>query len=186
VESLEKKQISSILDVGTATGEPLRSIIDRVDRNTRVLGIDIVSTYLKSCQALFADYPNVEIRELNFYALGTLKRKFSAIIFGSSFMLMPDNLKALEIAKDNIEQGGSIFFLQTLYTQKNLFTWAMEFMKPYLYYLTTVDFGEVTYMAEFEELLASRGFRIRKAVRAQGNLLLSLFNFMMVEAELIQ
>lgn len=56
------------------------------------MGIDINASYIKSCKKLFANYSNVDIREMNFYNLeanfsGTV---FDVIIFGSSFMLMPD------------------------------------------------------------------------------------------------
>jgi len=39
---------------------------------------------------------------------------FDVIIFSSSFMIMPDRVKALEIAKKRLTPKGSIFFLLTL------------------------------------------------------------------------
>lgn len=35
----------------------------------------------------------------------------------------------------------------------------MEVVKPYLKYLTTVDFGKVTYKADFESFLDAKGLQ---------------------------
>jgi ubiquinone/menaquinone biosynthesis C-methylase UbiE len=43
-----------------------------------------------------------------------LEEMFDVIIFSSSFMIMPDRVKALEIAKKRLNPNGSIFFLLTL------------------------------------------------------------------------
>ncbi len=71
-------------------------------------------------------------------------------------MLMPDQVKAIEIAKStftfytgSLSSGGKIYFLLTLYDGKNAWNSFMEIVKPYLKYLTTVDFGKVTYKDEF-------------------------------------
>lgn len=56
-------------------------------------------------------------------------------------MIMPDRIKALDIAKARLNQGGSIFFLLTLETDKNTKAVIIEKIKPYLKYLTTVEFG---------------------------------------------
>ena len=39
---------------------------------------------------------------------------FDVIIFSSSFMILPDRLLALKIAKSKLNKGGSIFFLITM------------------------------------------------------------------------
>jgi hypothetical protein len=92
---------------------------------------------------------------MNFYELANKTDvKFDVIIFGSSFMLMPNQQKALEIAKskkdfnlDSLNIDGKIYFLLTIYQQKSLLNNIMDYLKPYLKYLTTVDFGKVTYMS---------------------------------------
>ena len=88
------------MDIGTATGHPLYSVIDKFG-DAEVLGIDIDRSYVPACQKLFKDHKNVTIKELNFYDVETEypDKNFDMIIFGSSFMLMPDQVKALEIAK---------------------------------------------------------------------------------------
>ena len=90
------------MDIGTATGNPLYSIIDKFG-DAEVIGIDIDPSYVPACQKLFQNHKNVKIRQLNFYDMETAfpEKPFDVIIFGSSFMLMPDQSKALEIAKSN-------------------------------------------------------------------------------------
>lgn len=66
-----------------------------------MLGIDYNKHYVPACQKLFKDHPNVEIKHMNFYNLEKEEEntQFDVIIFGSSFMILPDQTKALEIAK---------------------------------------------------------------------------------------
>ena len=65
------------------------------------MGVDIDSNYIPACQKLFEENKNVKIEHMNFYDLekNHPNEKFDIIIFGSSFMLMPDQVKAIEIAK---------------------------------------------------------------------------------------
>ena len=99
-----------MLDIGTATGHPLYSIIDTF-KNAEVVGIDIDKNYVPACQKLFKNHENVTIKLLNFYDLSIEypNTQFDTIIFGSSFMLMPDQSKAIEIAKSI-----NIFYFRTL------------------------------------------------------------------------
>lgn len=88
------------MDIGTATGHPLHSIIDSF-KGAEVIGIDIDKNYIPACKKLFEKHENVTIELMNFYEMETAfaGKSFDIIIFGSSFMLMPDQVKAIEIAK---------------------------------------------------------------------------------------
>lgn len=90
------------MDIGTATGHPLHSIISSF-KNAEVIGIDIDKNYIPACKNLFKKHENVTIELMNFYEMDTAfpGKSFDIIIFGSSFMLMPDQVKAIEIAKSN-------------------------------------------------------------------------------------
>jgi len=92
-----------VLDIGTATGHALHSIIDNFS-NAQVLGIDYNNLYVPKCKKLFERYDNVEIKQMDYYTLETQEpeTQFDVIIFGSSFMIMPDQTKALEIAKSKL------------------------------------------------------------------------------------
>ena len=74
----------------------MKSIIHCFE-NAQVLGVDINSSYVPACQKLFAENKNVKIEHMNFYDLekNHPNEKFDIIIFGSSFMLMPDQIKAI-------------------------------------------------------------------------------------------
>ncbi len=44
---LKKSKINSILDVGIGTGHPMKQIINRIPKDTKVVGIDIDKNYLR-------------------------------------------------------------------------------------------------------------------------------------------
>lgn len=94
------KKVKQVLDIGTATGGPLSTIVHYFEE-ARVLGIDYNEHYVPACQKLFREHPNVEIKHMNFYDLEKEEPEtlFDVIIFGSSFMILPDQAKALEIAR---------------------------------------------------------------------------------------
>jgi len=54
------KPVKKVLDIGTATGHPLKSIIDKFE-SAEVLGIDYDQHYIPACQKLFKDNRNVKI-----------------------------------------------------------------------------------------------------------------------------
>lgn len=72
-------------------------------------------------------------------------------------MIMPDRIRALRIAKQRLSKGGSIFFLLTLEPYKNYKTVIIEKIKPYLKYITTIEFGSITYEKDFELMLREEG-----------------------------
>ena len=169
-----------ILDVGTGTGEALYSIIDRFPKDTQVVAIDIDKNYIKKATERMKDKRNVRVRLQDFYELADSKEKFDCICFSSSFMLMPDTQRALDIAKSMLNPGGKIFFLMTLYAKKKKF---IEKIKPYLKYYTTIDFGNITYEWEFEDLLTGKGLNIlhKERIFYKFTPLLFFFRFFIVE-----
>ena len=62
------KPIKKVLDIGTATGHPLKSIV-HCFKNAQVLGVDIDNNYVPSCQKLFSENKNVTIEHMDFYNL---------------------------------------------------------------------------------------------------------------------
>lgn len=169
-----------ILDVGTGTGEALQSISERFSADTSIVGIDIDKNYILKATKRFEKQRNVRIREQNFYELAGSKEKYDAIIFSSSFMLMPDRNKALEVAKGLLNPGGKIFFLMTLYNKKKKF---IEKVKPYLKYYTTIDFGSITYEWEFDQLLAATKLQttFKERIIYKFNPILLLFRLFIIE-----
>lgn len=137
----------------------------------------------------------MSIRHLDFYNIeNQVGESFDVIIFGSSFMLMPNQHKALEIAKSKfifkigkLSPNGKLYFLLTLYNRKSIVTKILDCVKPYLKYLTTVDFGKMTYDDQFEQILAQNKLRVtyKQRVQTDYNLLLKMFRFFVFEAEAI-
>lgn len=65
-------------------------------------------------------------------------------------MLMPDPLKAIETSKSMLEKDGQIGFLLTLNKHENKL---LQKLKPLIKRITTIDFGNVVYEHQFEDLL---------------------------------
>lgn len=173
------------MDVGVGTGHPLFSIINKIPKETYVLGIDIDRNYIPAAKKIFQNHKNVEIQEKNFYEMAKSTEKFDVIIFSSSFMLMPQREKALEIAKDRLNDNGRIYFLMTLYTSKGPMQKAMGFVKPYLKYLTTIDFGEITYEDEFISMMKNCGMSITsmEKLKSKNNVFYNNFKMNVIETE---
>lgn len=57
----------------------------------------------------------------------------------------------------------------------------MEYVKPILKYLSTVDFGRVTYRTDFEEFLVGHELKINFMERCHGNFFLKLAKFYIYE-----
>ena len=68
VRNQDKPQVKQLLDIGTATGGPLLTIVDSF-KETRILGIDYNPHYVPACQKIFSNYSNVDIKHMNFYDL---------------------------------------------------------------------------------------------------------------------
>ena len=66
---------------------------------------------------------------------------------------------------EKLNKGGKIYFLLTLYDNRNAFTSFMEMVKPYLKFATTVDFGKATFKNEFHEYLNQYKLKISHSER---------------------
>lgn len=66
VKIMEKElpRIKNVLDVGVGTGMSLYKVVDRFDKDTQILGVDINELYVEQTKKLFKNNPNVEIRYL--------------------------------------------------------------------------------------------------------------------------
>ncbi len=171
-----------ILDIGTGTGQALNTIIDKIPNNIKVVAIDIDEHYIKKATKLFAKRENVEVRLQNFYELESSNEKYDQIIFSSSFMLMPDQSKAISIAKKMLNPGGKLYFLMTLYNKRKEL---MEKIKPMIKHYTTIDFGKITYENEFDNLLKTNGLGVllKERIFYGMNPLFKVFRIFIVECE---
>ena len=81
---------------------------------------------------------------MDFYDLNKMivKQKYDFIFFSFSFMLMPDPIKALQLAINSLNKNGKIAFMMTLYPKERPL---LEKIKPIIYKFTSIDFGRVYY-----------------------------------------
>ena len=146
---------SAILDVGIGNGMMMKNYHDVIKtKRLRITGVDIDQTYLKYCGGLIQDYQLGDYIEIHQNCIEHFepreKAYFDFVLFSMSFMLLNDQRLVLERIKDWLKPDGEIIFFQTIY--KETFP-VMEIVKPRLKYVTTIDFGTVTYEKAFYALL---------------------------------
>ena len=69
-----------------------------------------------------------------------------AAYFSGSLMIMPDPAAALRHVAALLQPGGLIYCTQTFQLRRDR---CAEWTKPMLKFVTTIDFGRVTYEADF-------------------------------------
>eukprot|EP01130_Rhizamoeba_saxonica_P008315 TRINITY_DN3361_c0_g1_i1.p1 TRINITY_DN3361_c0_g1~~TRINITY_DN3361_c0_g1_i1.p1 ORF type:complete len:102 (-),score=25.70 TRINITY_DN3361_c0_g1_i1:23-328(-) len=82
-------------------------------------------------------------------------------------MLMPDPAEALRhVSRNTMKPKGQVIVTQTFEGERKPF---IEFIKPLLKYLTTIDFGKVTYEADFIQSFEDAGLTIFENRVIQGS-----------------
>jgi SAM-dependent methyltransferase len=145
-----------LLDVGIGTGSALLANAPvLVEKRIHVTGLDIDRHYIERCRRAVAE------RGLGEHIVPRLESvydhngaRYDAAYFSASFMLLPDPPLALRHVRSLLAPGGRIYFTQTF---EHAPSRAVETLKPLLRLLTTIDFGRVTYEADFRRALASAG-----------------------------
>ncbi len=146
---------SAILDVGIGNGVMLKKNHELIKKkNLRITGLDINKYYLEHCRKLIKAYNLQDQVRVLHQSVTTYtpppEGYFDYVFFGMSFMLMEDQKAVLERAKKWVKTDGEVIFFQTMFKNRSKL---MEFVKPRLKFLTTVDFGKVTYENDFYALL---------------------------------
>jgi alpha-N-acetylglucosaminidase len=150
---------SKILDVGIGNGVMLQNYHHLIkEKNLQLTGLDINLDYIKHCCKLIERYSlqeQLQVLHKSVFNYEPMQDgRFDYILFSMSFMLLPEQEKALDRARSWLKSEGKIVFFQTMFQSRSLF---LEFIKPKLKYLTSIDFGQVTYEDEFFQLLRSKG-----------------------------
>ena len=154
---------SRMLDVGIGTGGALLKHALRLSRlDLRVTGIDIDADYIARCTR--------EIRRRGMTQQVQAQREsvydhrggpYDAVYFSGSFMLLPDPAAAVRHVASLLTPNGRIYFTQTFEHERSR---VLEVVKPLLRRLTTIDFGRVTYEADFLAALADTGITLAERV----------------------
>ncbi len=150
---------SHLLDVGVGTGKALLANRDLlVERDLRVTGVDIDEAYVRACREAVHQAgmeERIDVRLESIYDHGD--GPYDAVYFSASFMLLPDPVAALHHVSGQLAEKARIYFTQTFEHRRSP---AVERIKPMLRWLTTVDFGTVTYERDFEQILSAAGMQI--------------------------
>jgi SAM-dependent methyltransferase len=147
---------STLLDVGIGTGAALVANAPLLaKKDVHVTGIDVDAAYVTQCRraisrAGLADRVGVRLESVYDHR----DAPYDAVYFSASFMLLPDPGAALRHVCGLLRPGGRIYFTQTFEHERSRLA---EIVKPLLRLVTTIDFGRVTYEADFQTALASGG-----------------------------
>jgi SAM-dependent methyltransferase len=137
-----------LLDVGIGTGAALSASADLiVERDLRVHGIDTNPWYLARCAEHLgrADLlRNVTTELISVYDHSG--GPYDAVYFSDSLMVLPEPARAVRHVADQLSGGGRVYFTQTFHDQR---VPLLEWLKPRARWLTTIDFGRVTYEQDF-------------------------------------
>jgi ubiquinone/menaquinone biosynthesis C-methylase UbiE len=150
-----------VLDVGIGTGGALARNADLVrERDLRVTGVDIHAAYLDRARrrlddAGLSDRVSLVHASIHDFDGGP----FGAAYFSASFMLIPEPAEALRHVRSLLIPGGKVYFTQTFHHRPAPM---MEWLKPRLKRLTTIDFGTVTYEADFRRTIAEAGMQVER------------------------
>lgn len=148
-----------VLDVGIGTGAALAGCADLVRaKDLHVDGIDIDPDYLERCEreiarAGLADRVTPVLASVYDHSGGP----YDAVYFSASLMLLPDPAAAIVHVTSLLAPGGRIFATQTFQTRRSRF---MERAKPLIRHVTTIEFGRVTYEADFRRTLDTAGVEL--------------------------
>jgi len=153
---------STVLDVGIGNGVMLKKFHQVIkSKNLKITGIDINKSYINHCDRLISNFhleDHIEIFHESVEDYNASNKKlFDFILFSMSFMLFNDQHLVLDKMKHCLKPGGEIIFFQTIFKERFRF---MEFIKPKLKYITTIDFGKVTYERDFFALMNEKSMSI--------------------------
>jgi cyclopropane fatty-acyl-phospholipid synthase-like methyltransferase len=151
---------SIILDIGIGNGSYFtnKKVVELIKtKKITIEGIDIDETYIEKCSSRIKENElenNVSCENINLFTMNKTK-KYDHIFFIQSFPLIPINLLENMLQKCNslLKENGSIIFVHNLTENKN-------YIKPYLKYLTLVDFGKSTTKEEFINIVKLLNYNI--------------------------
>ena len=153
---------SVILDVGIGNGIMIREHHALIrEKGLRIEGIDLNEKYLAHCRELIGEYGLSDQIRVHHAAVEDLTpvngSLFDYILFSMSFMLFRDQALVLDRVGPWLNPEGKVVFFQTMFRKRS---WFMELVKPRLKYVTTIDFGRVTYEKDFFKLLRGRDLAV--------------------------
>ena len=171
IDSLPAK--SRVLDIGIGTASALVANRDKVAaKQLAVVGVDYEASYIARAEAVVkgadladrVDLVCASVYDITLDSLGQKKRKnrmasFDVGYFSGSISLMPDPPAALQAVARLLKPDGRIYITQTY--QRQSFP-GLSLFKPALKYVTTVDFGQLTFEADLLRIIKAAGMRVER------------------------
>lgn len=151
-----------VLDVGIGNGEMIKTYHALIrSKRLSITGLDVNQDYLAQCNRLIGTYGLQEFIHTELTAVEAYAPPeagcFDCILFSMSFMLLDDPRLVLRRIQPWLAPGGQVVFVQTMFRKASRL---LDFVKPRLKYVTTVDFGRAIYEQDFLALLRSEGLQI--------------------------
>lgn len=147
-----------VLAVGVGTGAGLLANAGVIRAKTlRIHGIDTDEAYIRHCEQLIAAS---DVRDLVRVTHGSIAQMaaqtYDYVCFCGSITTLGDGAAALRRAADVLADArhGRVLVAQTFQLRKN---WLLEWVQPRLAHVTSLDFGQVAYEEDFEEMIAQAG-----------------------------
>ncbi|RMX67966.1 hypothetical protein DD238_000549 [Peronospora effusa] len=168
---------SKLLDVGIGTGLALINNRQQLKlKQIEVDGVDYDKDYMVRCQTLVKEKQLTSLVQVHHASIYDFQEgPYDAVYFSSSLMLMPDAAKALQHCMGMLKQKtGRIYVTQTIQTRHSRL---MEIVKPLLKFLTTIDFGTVTYEDDLLITFKKSGLTLREHVPISGTTMTSTRSF---------
>jgi len=170
---------ATLLDIGVGNASSLLANADILQtKSIRVFGVDFTQAYVQAAQTNISQSPcasTVKVVYGSVYDQAVLEtghrwlsspQMFSAAYFSGSISLLPDPLLALRTVAKVVEPGGKIYVTQT-YQKRGLP--ALAVLKRNLKYLTTIDFGELTWEADIRRVFQESGFAVDRHEVIRGS-----------------
>jgi SAM-dependent methyltransferase len=148
-----------VLDVGIGTGAALARCADLVRaKELDVVGLDIDADYLERCRAEMARAGlSGQVSPLLSSVYDHRGGPYDAVYFSASLMLLPDPVAAIAHVASLLAPNGRLFSTQTFHHRRSSL---LEWAKPLVRLVTTIEFGRVTYEDEFRRAFADAGVEL--------------------------
>lgn len=145
-----------LLDVGIGTGGALIANARLVrEKHLRVHGIDVDRAYVQRCRrAIRAAGLEAQVHVVLEPVEQHLGGPYDAVYFSGSLMLLPEPVAALRHVCTLLAPDGLVYSTQTFEHRPSVLA---ARVKPLLRFLTTIDFGRVTYEGDFRRSVADAG-----------------------------
>ena len=155
---------ADVLDVGIGTATSLlhnRDIV--VTKRLHILGTDIDEDYVVAARENIRRCNLEQLIEIECTPKYEGSKQFDAIYFSGSFMIIPNKSDFLRHCAGKLRSAtdGRVYFSQTL-ERPGIVGKFMTWFKPALRWLTTIDFGTVTYRADIERDIRAAGLTVEE------------------------